>query len=128
MTTSCRETRVPAGTVGEAMHVANCVVLSDPWVRSPDGLVATVRRVEVVDPDRVRGMEFTARRIVTGHDAEGRDVILSDGPPPGTIEANGFGLPHWLWLGGVPRRGVHGAARSGRVRFRGRACAGEGQR
>src|SRR2546429_9378335 len=48
-----------------------------------------------------RDMDFTARRIVTGHDAEGRDVILSDGPPPGTIETNGFGLAHWLWLDGA---------------------------
>ena len=35
---------------------------------------------------RVRPMQFTGRRIVTGHDAEGRDVILSDGPPPGVID------------------------------------------
>jgi quercetin dioxygenase-like cupin family protein len=47
-------------------------------------------------------MEFTARRVVTGHDAEGRDVILSDDRPPGTIETNGFGLAHWLWLDGAP--------------------------
>ena len=48
-------------------------------------------------------MEFTARRVVTGHDAGGRDVIASDGPPPGTIEADGFGLAHWLWLDGAAR-------------------------
>lgn len=47
-------------------------------------------------------MDFTARRIVTGHDAEGRDVILSDAAPPGTIETNGFGLAHWLWLDAAP--------------------------
>jgi len=52
-------------------------------------------------------MEFTGRRIVTGHDAEGRDVILSDGPPPGIITpadtSAGFGLAHWLWLDGTAR-------------------------
>jgi mannose-6-phosphate isomerase-like protein (cupin superfamily) len=51
-------------------------------------------------------MEFTARRIVTGHDRNGKDVIVSDGPPPGTITpgdaSGGFGLAHWLWLGGAP--------------------------
>jgi quercetin dioxygenase-like cupin family protein len=50
-------------------------------------------------------MEFTARRIVTGHDRTGKDVIVSDGPPPGTITpgeaTGGFGLAHWIWLGGA---------------------------
>jgi quercetin dioxygenase-like cupin family protein/DNA-binding transcriptional ArsR family regulator len=50
---------------------------------------------------RVRAMDFTARRIVTGHDADGNDVIVSDGAPPGTIEANGFAVAHWLWLEGA---------------------------
>jgi mannose-6-phosphate isomerase-like protein (cupin superfamily) len=27
-------------------------------------------------------MSGTARRVVTGHDAQGRSVVLSDGPPP----------------------------------------------
>ncbi len=45
-------------------------------------------------------MEFTARRVVTGHDADGRDVIASDGPPPGTIRADGFAVATWLWLDG----------------------------
>ncbi len=56
---------------------------------------------------RVRAMttsesssEFTARRVVTGHDAEGRAVIVSDGEPAGTIRANGFGVATWLWLEG----------------------------
>jgi quercetin dioxygenase-like cupin family protein/DNA-binding PadR family transcriptional regulator len=48
---------------------------------------------------RVRSMEFTARRVVTGH-AEGKAVIVSDGPPEGTIRANGFGVATWLWLDG----------------------------
>jgi quercetin dioxygenase-like cupin family protein len=47
-------------------------------------------------------MEFTARRVVTGHDADGRAVIVSDGPPPRTIQANGFGVATWLWLDGAP--------------------------
>jgi quercetin dioxygenase-like cupin family protein len=46
--------------------------------------------------------EFTARRVVTGLDAEGRAVIRSDGAPPGTIRANGFGVATWLWLDGPP--------------------------
>jgi quercetin dioxygenase-like cupin family protein len=44
-------------------------------------------------------MDFTARRVVTGHD-EGRAVILSDGPPARTIQNNGFGVATWLWLDG----------------------------
>lgn len=58
---------------------------------------------------RVRAMttsgsssKFTARRVVTGHDAEGRAVIVSDGEPAGTIRANGFGVATWLWLDGPP--------------------------
>ena len=52
-------------------------------------------------------MDFTARRIVTGHDAEGRDVIVSDAAPPGTIEPSssetgGYGLAHWWCLDGAP--------------------------
>jgi quercetin dioxygenase-like cupin family protein/DNA-binding transcriptional ArsR family regulator len=50
---------------------------------------------------KVRGMELNARRIVTGHDGDGRAVIVSDGEPPGTIRANGFGVATWLWLDGV---------------------------
>ena len=38
--------------------------------------------------------ELTARRVVTGHDTEGRAVILSDGAPPSTIRANGFAVAH----------------------------------
>jgi quercetin dioxygenase-like cupin family protein len=47
-------------------------------------------------------MEFSARRVVTGHDADGKAVILSDGPPPRTIRSNGFGVATWLWLDGAP--------------------------
>jgi quercetin dioxygenase-like cupin family protein len=52
---------------------------------------------------RVRAMaasEFTARRVVTGHDPEGRAVIVSDAEPAGTIRANGFAVATWLWLDG----------------------------
>jgi len=44
--------------------------------------------------------DFTARRVVTGHDAGGRAVVVSDGEPAGTIRANGFGVATWLWLDG----------------------------
>jgi len=56
-----------------------------------------LRRVQRMEP-----MELTARRIVTGHDTEGRAVILSDGAPDGTIRANGFAVATWLWLDGPP--------------------------
>jgi mannose-6-phosphate isomerase-like protein (cupin superfamily) len=46
--------------------------------------------------------DFTARRVVTGHDDAGKAVILSDGPPERTIQANGFGVATWLWLDGSP--------------------------
>jgi quercetin dioxygenase-like cupin family protein len=42
---------------------------------------------------------FTARRVVTGID-DGKAVIRSDGEPPNTIRANGFGVATWLWLDG----------------------------
>jgi quercetin dioxygenase-like cupin family protein len=47
-------------------------------------------------------MDFTARRVVTGHDSDGKAVIVSDGPPPRTIRSNGFGVATWLWLDGAP--------------------------
>jgi quercetin dioxygenase-like cupin family protein len=37
------------------------------------------------------------RRIVTGHDASGRSVILSDGPNPKTLDI-GTGIFHELWV------------------------------
>jgi quercetin dioxygenase-like cupin family protein len=46
-------------------------------------------------------MDFTARRVVTGHDADGRAVIRSDGEAPDTIRANGFAVATWLWLDGA---------------------------
>jgi quercetin dioxygenase-like cupin family protein len=49
-------------------------------------------------------MEFTARRVVTGHDDDGRAVIRADGAPPGTrtpdTPPGGFGVATWLWLDG----------------------------
>jgi quercetin dioxygenase-like cupin family protein len=45
-------------------------------------------------------MDFTARRVVTGHDDAGAAVIVSDGPPDRTIRNNGFGVATWLWLDG----------------------------
>src|SRR3954452_24582789 len=44
--------------------------------------------------------EFTARRVVTGHDADGRALIDSDGEPEGTIRATGFAVGIWRWLDG----------------------------
>jgi mannose-6-phosphate isomerase-like protein (cupin superfamily) len=48
-------------------------------------------------------MAFDIRRVVTGHDAEGRAGFRSDGIPPRTIDApNGFGVSEVLWLDGAP--------------------------
>jgi quercetin dioxygenase-like cupin family protein len=46
---------------------------------------------------------FTARRVVTGLDADGTAVIRSDAEPDGTIRAHGFGVATWLWLDGTAR-------------------------
>lgn len=44
------------------------------------------------------------RRVVTGHDASGRAVFLSDGAPPKTIEAaGGFGVSEVLVFNSAPR-------------------------
>jgi quercetin dioxygenase-like cupin family protein len=40
--------------------------------------------------------------VVTGHDAHGRAVVVSDDEPPHTIRASGFGVATWLWLDGPP--------------------------
>jgi quercetin dioxygenase-like cupin family protein len=46
-------------------------------------------------------MAFEVRRVVTGHDADGRAVFRSDGPPPLTLDApGGFGVSELLWLDG----------------------------
>ena len=49
-------------------------------------------------------MAFEIRRVVTGHDADGRAQFRSDGAPPRTIAApNGFGVSEVLWLDAAPR-------------------------
>lgn len=42
-------------------------------------------------------MLHTLRRVITGHNAEGRSVIEYDGPPANVIEANGAGLAE-IWI------------------------------
>lgn len=44
------------------------------------------------------------RRVVTGHDAGGRAVFLSDATPPNTVVTpNGIAVSEVLWLDGPPR-------------------------
>jgi quercetin dioxygenase-like cupin family protein len=43
---------------------------------------------------------WNIRRVVTGHDDNGRAVFLSDGPPPASAERGGFGVSDLLWLAG----------------------------
>lgn len=51
----------------------------------------------LTDPD------FPVRRIVTGHDSEGRAIFVSDGRPPHTVTSPaGHGLSELLWLEGIP--------------------------
>lgn len=48
-------------------------------------------------------MAFTKRRVVTGHDAGGRAVIVSDGQPAKTVEVPGsFGISELLCLDNRP--------------------------
>jgi quercetin dioxygenase-like cupin family protein len=43
------------------------------------------------------------RRVVTGHDAEGRSVVLSDAPAPKSHELPGTAVFHEIWnTGGTP--------------------------
>lgn len=37
-------------------------------------------------------MEQRSRRIVTGHDAQGKSIVLSDGPPPQNHSMHGEGV------------------------------------
>jgi quercetin dioxygenase-like cupin family protein len=54
------------------------------------------------------------RRVVTGHDADGRAVFLSDGTPPNTMESpTGVGVSEVLWLDGPPRTAADGGDRTG---------------
>ena len=43
------------------------------------------------------GMSAAPRRIVTGHDAAGRSVVLSDGPTPKTLDI-GSAAFHEIWI------------------------------
>ena len=42
-------------------------------------------------------MSATPRRIVTGHDASGRSVVLSDAPTPKTLDI-GSAAFHEIWI------------------------------
>jgi quercetin dioxygenase-like cupin family protein len=45
------------------------------------------------------------RRIVTGHDAQGRSIVAQDGPPPRSIDVGGRGVMfHEHWHALVPAR------------------------
>lgn len=56
---------------------------------------------------------FSVRRVVTGHE-QGQAVVVSDGPPPGTISApTGFGVSELLWLDGPPGGPDAGGDRDG---------------
>lgn len=47
-------------------------------------------------------MFASRRRIVTGRDAEGRSVVVSDGPPSSTVELGGAGLGEIWAVPAVP--------------------------
>lgn len=47
-------------------------------------------------------MPRTFRRVVTGHNAEGKSIILSDGPPPQTFEMLPQLFSHEIWETGAP--------------------------
>ncbi len=54
------------------------------------------------------------RRVVTGHDASGRECFLSDGAPPKTIEgAGGFGVSEVLVFDSAPRDARSGGDSAG---------------
>lgn len=46
---------------------------------------------------------FPVRRVVTGHDASGRPVVASDGPPPvAAVSRRGYGMAELLWFDAPP--------------------------
>ena len=47
-------------------------------------------------------MARTFRRVVTGHNADGRSIILNDGPPPQTIEPMPGLVLHEIWETDAP--------------------------
>ncbi|NUU22083.1 MAG: cupin domain-containing protein [Streptomycetaceae bacterium] len=52
---------------------------------------------------------FPVRRVVTGHDADGRGVVVSDGVPPVTVASSrGHGLSELVWFAAPPRDGLDG--------------------
>jgi quercetin dioxygenase-like cupin family protein len=51
----------------------------------------------VFGPVRSRPMSTAPRRIVTGHDASGRSVVLSDAPTPKTLDV-GTAAFHEVWI------------------------------
>ena len=59
-------------------------------------------------------MSFAVRRVVTGHDAKGRAVFVSDGTPPKTIVSPaGYAVSELLWLDGPPTTPDDGRDRDG---------------
>jgi hypothetical protein len=45
-------------------------------------------------------MPKSTRRVVTGHDAHGKSIVLSDGPPPQNHPMHGLGVGadfHEIW-------------------------------
>jgi len=60
------------------------------------------------------GHEFTVRRVVTGHDPQGRAVFVSDGAPALTMAADtGFGFSQVFVLDGPPRTADAGGDATG---------------
>ena len=57
----------------------------------------------LADPGLIFGRDFQIRRVVTGHDAQGRAVFASDGVPPRTVTSEaGHGLSELLWFTAPP--------------------------
>src|SRR5207245_2082454 len=48
------------------------------------------------------------RRVETGHDAEGRAVFLSDGPPTKSVDGGRMGVSEVFTLDGPPRVAIDG--------------------
>jgi mannose-6-phosphate isomerase-like protein (cupin superfamily) len=59
-------------------------------------------------------MSFAVRRVVTGHDEQGRAVFVSDGTPPNTVVSPaGFAVSELLWLDRPPQTADDGRDREG---------------
>jgi len=82
-----------------------CGAIRSWWL--PRGLERALPRVAVESeesskaPTRPRSIGFAAmtvpRRIVTGHDASGKSVVLSDGPNPKSLDI-GTAVFHEVWI------------------------------